>query len=458
MKRRIDKFGIHVGNAESPERREFIAGKDFRLRHDVASHDLMLDLPSRMIDLLRIASSVYFVDRISKRQRNGGPDRWPRRLSCSIEVIDAAFWNQEAVSSLVTDALQFVSGDTWDLDFTQDARPAFHRRFPPFRASTIFGSSPVVCLYSGGLDSAAGLARRLEDVGDAPLIPVVVRHRTDITRKVTDQIDRLGRACRAKLQPINAALVMTAPKRLAHSEESSQRARGFLFVSVGGAVAAATRASAVEFYESGVGAINAPLLASMEGSQATRSAHPMFLRKMSQLLSVVADHPIDVKLPFEQMTKGELVCSLTSDELRALARDTVSCVSYPLRHRTRKSCGFCAACLFRRVALHTAGINEADDTYQFDVLNRLKVAPKKLNYLKAFLNQIDSLAETDLGRLPVSISKHLYQTGLVERGAPMEVYIDLYKRYRSEWLAFVSKAELNGCQWAGLIDLPPKAA
>ena len=163
-------------------------------------------------------------------------------------------------------------------------------------------------------------------------------------------------------------------------------------------------------------------------------------------------------LPFRQLTKGELVCSLNSAELRELARSTVSCVGYPLRHRTRKSCGLCAACIFRRVALDAAGIDEAADTYQFDVLNRPSGSPRKLNYLKAFLNQIDSLAETDFGRLPVNISKHLYQTGLVERGASTEVYVDLYNKYRREWLAFVTKAQLNGCKWANLIDLPPKAA
>lgn len=73
-------------------------------------------------------------------------------------------------------------------------------------------------------------------------------------------------------------------------------------------------------------------------------------------------------------------------------------------------------------------------------------------------NQIDSLAETDAGRLPVSISKHLYQTDMVERGGFTEVYVELYRKYRREWLAFVTKAKLNGCQWANLIDLPQKAA
>ena len=72
---------------------------------------------------------------------------------------------------------------------------------------------PSSAFYSGGLDSAAGLARRLSDGIDAPLIPVVVRHRTDIAKKATEQIDRLGRAFHTKLQPICAAMSMAAPKR-----------------------------------------------------------------------------------------------------------------------------------------------------------------------------------------------------------------------------------------------------
>ena len=179
---------------------------------------------------------------------------------------------------------------------------------------------------------------------------------------------------------------------------------------------------------------------------------------MSRLLSIVADRQIDVILPFKHLTKGEIVASLAADGLRELAKSTISCVSYPLRQRTRKSCGICAACIFRRVALDAAGIDEAADTYQFNILGPHSVPPKKMNYLKAFLNQIDSLVETDHGRLPVSISKHLYQTGLVERGKSMEGYVDLYRRYRREWVAFITKAKLNGCKWASLIDLPLKAA
>ena len=75
-------------------------------------------------------------------------------------------------------------------------------------------------------------------------------------------------------------------------EEKSQRTRSFLFVATGGVVSATTASTELEMYESGVGAINVPLLAGMEGSQATRSAHPstrdrfslMMMRSISLLI------------------------------------------------------------------------------------------------------------------------------------------------------------------------------
>jgi len=181
---------------------------------------------------------------------------------------------------------------------------------------------------------------------------------------------------------------MSNPEKL-WQEESSQRSRVFLFAGIGGVAAWMTGASAVEMYESGVGAVNFPLLAGMEGSQATRSCHPAFLRQMSEILSMAAGQQIRFNLPFFHMTKGEVVESLSRERLCDIASSTVSCAHYPLRHRERKACGVCPACIFRRVAMHAAGIAEPDATYQVDILaesgvmNRLRA--KHLKYLRAFL-------------------------------------------------------------------------
>jgi 7-cyano-7-deazaguanine synthase in queuosine biosynthesis len=327
----------------------------------------------------------------------------------------------------------------------------------------LFDVTPTVCLYSGGLDSAAGLARRLGDGIERPLIPVVIRHRSDIARKTDEQLRVLKQVFGAELASVCTPMVMVSPKRLSRSEETSQRARSFLFIAVGGVVAWASQSSAVELYESGIGAMNVPLLSGMDGSQSTRSAHPRFLQLMSQLLSEAAGRQIDVTLPFRHMTKGEVAKSLNVGSLPEMARVTASCAHYPMRNEkggTWKSCGLCPACIFRRVALHSAGLDEPEGAYEHDLLNPHSdpVEWKKRKYLAAFLNQIDSWTDLDKNILPIAVLQHLVGTEIVGVGEPVQVYVDLYKRYRLEWLEFIASARKNGCSWANLVDLPGQAA
>ena len=53
--------------------------------------------------------------------------------------------------------------------------------------------------------------------------------------------------------------------------ERSRRCRSFLFAAVGAVAAAISEVTKVEVFESGIGAINLPLLAGMVGSRATRA-------------------------------------------------------------------------------------------------------------------------------------------------------------------------------------------
>ena len=434
---------------------ELVSGKHFRLDAAQISQQLVTSLSPRMIDLLRVASVVYAVDRLVRRQRRGSTD-WGRQLSCTVPVRDFQFWNSGDVRSLVEDSVQFVSGDSWQIKFSADLTSCDCQSiFDGFPAD----ENPITCLYSGGLDSAAGLAARLQQGIAAPVIPVTVRHRTDLTATTTPQLKFLAEQLEAKLTPISVAMSMVSPQRLVDAEEASQRARSFLFVSVGGVVAWAAGSSSLELYESGLGAINAPLLAGMQGSQATRSTHPYFLRLMGKLLTLAAERPLSVTLPFWQMTKSEVVQSLTYGKLAELAVETISCVSYPLRHRVRKSCGVCPACIFRRVALVAAGIEEPSHRYQCDLLDRRSsLNPEKLQYLKAFLLQVDHLSEVDEHRLPPLISRHLRLTRVLEEDQTVETYLPLYRRYRHEWLSFIGKARSHDCEWTDLIDVGRQAA
>jgi 7-cyano-7-deazaguanine synthase in queuosine biosynthesis len=254
---------------------------------------------------------------------------------------------------------------------------------------------------------------------------------------------------------------MRSPTKLVASEETSQRSRAFLFVTLGAAVADGFGRSELEMFESGVGAINVPLMTGMQGSQATRGSHPHFLHLMSELLTLVVGRRFHLVLPFLTMTKGELVASLARPELRQIANDTCSCPSFPVRvpqAGRQQSCGVCAACLFRRLAMHTAGIEEDCANYQYDFLSRNTTLPiKKRRYLAAFLNQVDCLTQTDLQPLPLNLAKHLRQTHVIEDGCSLETVRGLFRRYRDEWLNLIRHAQSRGCQWTKLIELPTQA-
>ena len=457
MKRRSEQFLVQVEDAKRAETRRFVGGRHFRLDLQGITDFLRVPLTARIVDFLRIVATVYFADRLVRRDRRGGSDGWRRRINCSLELRELDFWNNSRFRELTEETVGFVSGDEWHFEFLPNDLGA--KRLGDCLA--LPDIAPTVCLYSGGLDSAAGLARRLQEGLRAPILPVVVRHRTDICKTAAKQLRLLEGEYGIDLTAVRGVFSMRNPKRL-WKEESSQRSRVFLFTGIGGVAAWMTGASAVEMYESGVGAVNFPLLAGMEGSQATRSCHPAFLRQMSEILSIAAGREIHFNLPFFHMTKGEIVESPSQERLCHIAASTVSCAHYPLRHRERKACGVCPACIFRRVAMHAAGIAEPDATYQVDILaqsgitNRLRA--KHVKYLYAFLLQVDVLADLDRGEIPNRLRRHLLQTGVVERGESLQPYVDLYRRYRQQWLGFVARARANGCCWAKLIGLPEAAA
>lgn len=457
-------YRIWVQDHRKPGEREFEVGQNLEFDPERIASALSACLTPRMEDLLRICSTVYFVDRLLPRIRKRGQAKWRRGIGCRVELREPDFWNQSRILDLLEETVGFVSGDSWGFSFVRE-RDCCQRDRQPFFEELGPNANSMICLYSGGLDSAAGLASRLQSgVGGQvdQILPVVVRHRSDVGDMAREQLRHLTGHFAVPLRPVVAPIEIKSASEIG-ATENSQRARAFLFTSVGGVVAWAIGASEIELYESGIGAVNAPLSPYMEGSHATRSCHPFFLSQMSRLLSEVADRQIRFVLPFEWATKGEVARSLSCGDLRSLAQRTVSCVSYPLRTPHAKSCGLCPACIFRRLALHTAGIEEDTETYDFDLLDpkqrtKTKGHRRKMKYLRAFLLMADQLAELDSGCLPVSLERHLVTTGILEHDQPQQPYIHLYQRYRQEWLSFVELARANGCKWSEMIDLPARAA
>ncbi len=434
---------------------DLIAGKHFRFDLDTLNAFCFEDLPARLVDYLRIASSIYVVDRLVKRRPKSGMKKLSRTIGLKIEVLDRDFWNNSAVRDAIHEAVEFVSGDFWDVEFVTD-RTSFYR-CRRLLANAYEGQSPLICLYSGGLDSVAGLAARIAQCPGRPMIPVTVWHQPRQRHLVRGQLASFGSRFNARIDSLVVKVAMKWSSKCERSrEERSQRCRAFLFATLGAVAAIMHGQQVVEVFESGIGAINLPLMSGMIGAKTTKSAHPKFLRLMSRLSSLISGNDVEFCLPFHAHTKGELVCSLRGSGLEQLANMSASCIHFPQRHCRQKQCGICPACIFRRQALMSAGVTEPENAYEYDFLGSASAAnnisSKRVEFLKAFLMQVAWLKDIENGsHLPAPLARHLISTEILGRDQSQEDVIELLTRYRNEWMAVASEHARKGHNWARLL-------
>ena len=318
---------------------------------------------ARSIDLLCIAAGCYGIDRSVKRTKRRGNENGTRTLKVCFEVSDVAFWQQPSIIDQVAEILAFLTGDVWLPSFAQATTG--ERKFGVQSRLDIDWPVPPtrVALYSGGLDSAAGLASRLL-TGTTDYLLLTIGHQSSIRRSCMDQIKLLRHHLDAAGRLAHASLVVSLDggkaERLSY-QEKSQRVRGFLFCAAAAVVASALEISEIDIFENGVGGINLPLMEGMlMDGLSTRGAHPGFLDKMTCLVSSAFDTSITYVLPFLAHTKSDVIRSLADHpHLLDWAQWSRSCVHTSLRSKGFKHCGICPACIERRQAFLGAGVIES---------------------------------------------------------------------------------------------------
>lgn len=441
------KFQISIANADHTWR-DLANGVNFRLDEDRIPQAWRGYLPPLLRDLARVGAAVYVTDRLTRRpQRSHGTGR---RIEVRVDVTSPEFWTSQA--DLIARILGVVSNDVWDLRF----RPGVTE---PVQVG-LFGEgdpTPLVCLYSGGLDSAAGLLNRLRD-GARSVVTVTVCHQPGQRRRVLRQLDALRHQYRARIIPVMVRATLRHAPLLKH-QELSQRCRSFLFLAIGGAVAATVGASDVEIYESGVGVLNLPSMTGMLVGARARSCHPELIRLMTDLVSAAAGRRITFSLPFVRHTKSEVVRAFAEASLQAVVPLTASCVHYPVRVRgTAKQCGLCFACIGRRQSLFAAGVDDPVSQYHRDMFSAsCETTPGDLDNLRADLFQVARLAELRSPELPAWFSRHLYGSHIAQIGDSPEPWCELMLRYRAEWLRWIEHGRQQRLKWAELVSTPKAA-
>lgn len=388
-------------------------------------------------DLLRVMASILDADRLSPRRIASGARAardlaWQRAIRLTIAVEHPARWTPSAAA--LSRLLAFMTDDAWDLSFAAAERPA---------AQQILSREEIeppteIALFSGGMDSVAGLLARSRANGGSFIAVSACGNEVRGTAQ--------GAALRAlgdlgvRARSLRLTHQLRGTNRTRSRMESSQRSRGLLFLAMGAVVASHLRVPTFSIYETGTGCINLPTSSAQVGAQGTRAMHPRTLALFDELLVDVLDRPVRAVAPFFLHTKGEL-CREAGSDVARLVRLTMSCDEGE-GHKTdaMEHCGLCTSCLFRRIALFSAGSRPDPTSYRDTAIRR-----HGLYELRAFENHAAELrACTTFADLlsidPDARFARRLPLGDLTPGEAEDRVMKMYRRYADEIVAFLDQA------------------
>lgn len=328
----------------------------------------LLYLPPRLLDLVEIAAYVYAVDRLYKRgsTRQVEFDGWSRRFRFAIRVADFDFWSDSTVGKELGHILEFLAGDeSYEFEF----QPGFTREpghlFDRDDSVELTTASNVeVALFSGGLDSTAGVLERLSTTEKSLCLVSHVSGSSSIKRTQARLLAEFKRRFPNRVHPLSFECGLSNINR---APEETQRARFLLYSSIALAVAVAYGQHQITVFENGITSIHLRKRQDHLNSRSTRTTHPLTIRMLTGLFDRVVGSRSTIETPYLWQTKTEIVSRLARFGAADLFSSTVSC-GKTIKEGSQTHCGSCSQCIDRRIAAYAAGLGNRDDEglYHFD--------------------------------------------------------------------------------------------
>ncbi len=312
----------------------------------VASNTWDLDnysaAPAVARDLFRITAGAYLADTAVSKP----PVSLHRNIELTAHVEDATPWSDETLTE-VAQLLHWLTGDAWTLRIRESAANV---------TFAVADGASRVQLLSGGLDSLCGAIIGLRDGTDGVRF---VGHR-DASNAVRHAQNKILAAIEPHPYDRHELFIREASLRKNHGP----RSRSLMFVAMGALTAANHSAAELWVPENGFTSINPPLDAGRGGTLTTRSTHPYTFHAIGELLRKL-NIPVEVRNPFSDFTKGQLVAAAMPELMDAnfLAATTASfsCAKGGTQFYggdSNHNCGLCVACVVRRASFIGAGISD----------------------------------------------------------------------------------------------------
>ncbi len=391
-------------------------------------------MPATVADLIDVGTAIYVADRLSLRRRD---------KSCNIKVVlpvrQVDVFKQVEIVEQLQHILFWFTGDKWFFEFTPRLRASRRSERQMILLNDVPRNPVEVCLWSGGLDSLAGLCKRLMDYPEQDFV-LLGTGGSKYVRGVQQQVaGSLMAQFSGRIKLVQIPINLLNPENLRCS--SSQRSRGFVFLILGAACAYLEGARTLKVYENGVGAINLPFRASEVGLDHARSVHPRSLYYMGKFISQLLEEPFSVENPFLYWTKAEMCRVFLEADLSSAVQLTISCDRRLRQKGQPAQCGCCSSCLLRRQALLANGIVD-QTTYALDttvspmlgglhlaaMLNQVNVIHSCLNMPNPSSRLLQHYPELRFDVIEVQVKQEGRSSGEIAKQL-----IKLYSSYAQEW-------------------------
>ncbi len=411
------------------------------------------EIDSLHLDWIDVSIAVYVADRLSLREIEKYRNNWTRNFKLKIAVRNLEVWLSQDVQIELNNLLNFYTDDDWEFEFVKlefdERMTAINNKLPlpPLQ-------HPRVALFSGGLDSFAGLAQELYNDDESSFI--LVSGRTNSRQEYLQK------------QQINELRKKYKDKELIHhiidfgfnwnggehpKEENSQRTRGFVFTTFGAVTALNAGINVLEIYENGIGAINLPYDKSQVGTMNSRGVNPLSLLRMERFIQTLTKRDFQIRNLYLFETKGEMCRHEAVRNLADVISLTFSCDGFPVHTAGKPQCGDCTSCLLRRLSLETAKLTNFDNgehylidlaspisTPSFARLNDLRAMEWQYQVIKTCLSSKDAWLNLiiEYPTLQTIISELTADKNFQSEGIQNKILF-LYSQYCAEWEVFSAR-------------------
>ncbi len=346
----------------------FPVGRNVRLNLENVSQRLARNLSGLVLDLLEVGSYVYAADQAVTRGgrtlRHNGSD-WRRSFRFDIPVRNLDLWNSSEVQEALTETLNFLSDETFEFRFHKLKKDVPAEAYFNFDQGQPWFEADEVMLYSGGLDSLAGLCS--STIRDGKKV-IAVSHRAapQIYSRQRILLEEFRRENDSSTKVLHIPVWVNKGEDL--TRDVDQRTRSFLFVMLAAAVAEMQGLSSVSFYENGITSSNLSVLEQLMGARASRSTHPKVLNDFGKLLSLLLGRQFRVVDPMFWKTKADIVQTIIDLGQRDLIKFSNSCSKVRPSDQIKTHCGICSQCVDRRFATLAVQAGESDPEEIYGVL------------------------------------------------------------------------------------------